>query len=122
MLIVLFVAYWLFPRSWWPVLTFALLCVTYLALAVAWWVEYKRLQKKRPAPAFVISFICFALALLIGSLLAAPNPLVDFTDWRNVSRWLYGIGLPFFAIGVYIECWRVYRGVEAQEENKKPGG
>jgi hypothetical protein len=104
----LILIYWLSPRSWWGVLTFAFLAVFFLAWAAALLVEYFRIQYKPPSLAFSFAFAIFGLALIISALVNAPNPITDFSQLRMAARVLWGVGLPSFAVAVYMECWRVY--------------
>lgn len=114
LLLVLFLAFWLSPREWWASFTFFCVGMLYLALVVAHTVEFWKIQRKWPYILFAIAKLFFGVALLIGALIAAPQPLRDFTAWRMVARVLWFIGLPFWAVAVYLECWRIYRLRQAQ--------
>jgi len=116
-LALLAVPYFFSPKSWWVTLLFAELFAIYLAWAVAWLIEYNRLQRKPATPPFVIALGSSGVALLLGSLAVAPDGLWNFDGLRIYSRWLWGISLGFIAVAVYMECWRVYLGVRAQVDH-----
>lgn len=112
MLLALSVAFWLAPRSWWVSLIFSFLTVFYLAWAAAWSLEYWHIQRKAPNLLFIIANVFFGGAILIGAIINLPaNVGRDFTILRMISRTLYGIGLPFLAVAVWKECWRIGRRI-----------
>jgi hypothetical protein len=114
LLLVITGAYWLSPRVWWSTITFVFIGILYLALVVAHMVEFWEIQRKLPYLLFAIAKLCFGVALLIGALVTVPQHIYDFSGWRMVSRILWIVGLPFWAVAVYSECWRVYKLWKAQ--------
>lgn len=109
LLSIIAVAYWLSPRDWWATLTFVCIGFLYLALVTAHALEYWRIQRKPPYLLFAIAKFFFGFALIIGALVTVPQTAYDFSSLRMVSRVLWLIGLPFWAVAVYSECWRIYR-------------
>lgn len=109
LLSIITVAYWLSPRDWWAVITFVCVGVLYLALVITHFLEFWALQRKLPYLIFAIAKLFFGVALLVGALVTVPQTVYDFSALRMVSRLLWLIGLPFWAVAVYSECWRVYR-------------
>lgn len=114
LLSIIAVAYWLSPRDWWGTITFVCIGFLYLALVSAHAVEFWRVQRKWPYLLFAIGQFLFGVALLIGALVTAPQHFYDFSTLRMVSRTLWFIGLPFWAVAVWSECWRVYRALMAR--------
>lgn len=116
LLSIIAVAYWLSPRDWWAVITFVCIGILYIALVIAHALEFWRIQRKVPYLLFAVAQLCYGVALLIGALVTVPQHFYDFSMLRMVSRILWLIGLPFWAVAVYGECWRVYRLWKEQEE------
>ena len=114
LLLIIFLAYWCSPRDWWATVTFILIGVLYLALVAAHTIEFWSIQRKWPYLIFAIAKLFFGIALLVGALIAVPQHYYDFSPLRMVSRALWAIGLPFWAVAVYLECWRIYHLRKAQ--------
>lgn len=104
------------PRELWATVTFLIIGTLYLFLVAAHTLEFWQVQRKWPYLLFAIAKFFFGVALLIGALVAVPQHRYDFTELRMVSRVLWLIGLPFWAVAVYHECWRVYRAWKEQGE------
>jgi hypothetical protein len=109
LLLVLSLAYWLSPRGWWASFTFILIGIVYLALVAAHGFEFWKIQRKWPSALFIIAYVFFGVAILIGAYTTAPLPNRNVDALRPISRALWAIGLPFFAIAAWFECWRIYR-------------
>lgn len=114
LLVIIAAAYWLSPREWWGTITFLCLGTLYLALVVAHGLEFWKVQRKIPYLLFAIAKFCFGVGLLIFALITVPQQVYDFSGLRVVSRLLWIVGLPFWAIAVYSECWRVLRALKEQ--------
>jgi hypothetical protein len=115
MIVVLVVIYFVFPRTLWPVLTFFLLGFTYFVMVVSEVLEYFFLQKRWINLLYIVIFSLFGIALGIGALLASPNPIVDFSKLRNVSRGIWAVSLPFFAVAAYLKLAWVLRRIREKE-------
>jgi hypothetical protein len=109
LLLIIAVAYWLSPREWWGTVTFFCLGMLYLGLVTAHLLEFWRIQRKTSYLIFAIAKFWVGVALIVGALVTVPQTHYDFTSLGMVSRVLWLIGLPFWAVAVYSECWRIYR-------------
>lgn len=109
LLLILSIAYWLSARGWWASFTFVLIGAVYLSLVVAHSFEFRNIQRKTPNMLFIIAYVFFGVAILIGAYTTVPLPNRNIAVLRPISRSLWAVGLPFFAIAAWFECWRIYR-------------